>query len=236
MKTIFICSLPRTGSTLLSADMRSTHSLGEPREYFHPNKYGKFVDQWDLPTNDLDAYIAALKKRTVSDNGVIAIKLFMGHLKWLRKQGMLDGNQGNLTELSDRFGGAIVVKLQRRDKLRQAISLVKARQSGQWGSKGKSKVAPEFSDDQLSKAIVEIVRFESLWEREFQTAGITPSLTITYEDFTAARNEWLLHIAEEVGLDNAAEIVANRAREDVVLERQANAENEQWYDRFARKG
>ena len=90
--------------------------------------------------------------------------------------------------------------------------------------------------DQLSKAIVDIVRWEALWEREFEASGITPSLDITYEDIPPARDEWLLRIANELGLDNAEELVANRAKEDVHLQRQSNSESEQWYDRFARNG
>lgn len=236
MKTIFICTLPRTGSSLLSADMRSTEALGAPREYFNQNRYKKLVDKWDLPKNDLETYIAALRKRTGSDNGVVAIKLMVRHLTWLRNQGMLEGNQGNLAELSDRFGGAVVVKLLRRDKLRQSISLVKARQTGKWGVKRQAKGKSKFSDDQLSRAIVDIVRWEALWEREFEASGITPALDITYEDIPPARDEWLLRIARELRLDDAQEIVANRARDDIQLERQANTETEQWYDRFARNG
>lgn len=236
MKTIFICTLPRTGSSLLSADMRSTSALGEPREYFNQNRYDRLIDKWEVPRGDLDAYITALRKRTGSDNGVVAIKLMVRHLTWLRNQGMLQGSGGDLAELADRFGGAVVVKLLRRDKLRQSISLVKARQTGKWGVKRQAKGKTKFSDDQLSKAIVDIVRWEALWEREFESSGITPTLDIAYEDIPPARDRWLLEIANALGLEDAERIVAEREREDVHLERQANAETEEWYDRFARNG
>lgn len=237
MKTIFICSLPRTGSSLLSGDLRSTRALGDPREYFNPNRYAKLVEMWDLPTNDLDAYIAELRNRTASDNGVVAIKLMVQHLTWLHNQGMLKESQGNLAELSERFGGGGgVVKLHRRDKLRQAISLMKARQTGKWGAKGQARGKPEFSEDQLSKAIVDIVRWEALWECEFAASGITPALKIAYEDIVAARDECLLKIANELALDNAEAIVANRSRDGVSQQRQADSETEQWYDRFAKSG
>lgn len=236
MRTIFICTLPRTGSSLLSADMRSTEALGAPREYFNQNRYDKLIEKWELPRNDLDAYIDALRKRTGSDNGVVAIKLMVRHLTWLRNQGMLTGSQGDLAELSERFGGALVIKLLRRDKLRQAISLVKARQTGKWGVKRAAKGKTKFSDDQLGKAIIDIVRWEALWEREFQSSGIVPAIDLNYEDIPPARDEWLLRIATELGLEDPEGIVANRSREDVELQRQANAETEEWYDRFARNG
>lgn len=236
MKTIFICTLPRTGSSLLSADMRSTSAMGAPREYFNQNRYKKLVEKWELPSNDLDAYISALRKRTGSDNGVVAIKLMVRHLTWLRNQGMLEADQGNLAELADRFGGAVVIKLLRRDKLRQSISLVKARQTGKWGVKRQAKGNTKFSDDQLSKAIVDIVRWEALWDREFEASGITPTMDIVYEEIPGSRDELLLEIATQLGLDDPASIVANRARDDIQLQRQANRETEQWYDRFARNG
>lgn len=236
MRTIFICTLPRTGSSLLSADMRSTHALGAPREYFNQNRYGRLIERWELPPGDLDAYITALRKRTGSDNGVVAIKLMVRHLTWLRQQGMLSGAQGDLAELAERFGGAVTVKLLRRDKLRQAISLVKARQTGAWGVKRAATGKTKFSDDQLAAAVVDIVRWEALWEREFEASGITPALDITYEDIPPARDHWLLAIANALGLEDAEAIVANRQVEEVELQRQSNTETEEWYTRFARRG
>lgn len=231
MNTIFICTLPRTGSSLLSADMRSTEALGTPREYFNSNRYKNLIAKWELPENDLDAYIAALRKRTGSANGVVAIKLMVHHLAWLRKVGMIEGG---LTELSNRFGGnVVVVKLFRRDKLRQAISLVKARQTGKWGVNGKATAEPQFSDQQLSASIVDIVRWEALWEREFASSGITPALDLAYEDIPGNRDESLYRIARALNLDDPKAIVARRARDEVSLERQANSETEQWYERFA---
>ena len=63
-------------------------------------------------------------------------------------------------------------------------------------------------------------------------SDLTPSITIDYEDIPPARDELLLRIAELLELPDAAEIVANRDREDVKLQRQSDALTEEWYDRF----
>jgi LPS sulfotransferase NodH len=235
MRTIFICTIPRTGSSLLSADMRSTVALGEPREYFNPNRMGRLIEQWGLVAGDLDAYIAELKKRTASPNGIVGIKLMVSQLIGLEKDGLLDsGGRGRLRTLIDRFEAeALVVQLLRRDKLRQAISLMKARQTGKWGVLRKAVRDPKYDRDELASIIVELVRWESQWQREYEASAITPAMDLVYEDLPAHRDETLLEIAERLEIPDPQAVVANRDRDEVQLERQADELTESWVDRFA---
>jgi LPS sulfotransferase NodH len=236
MKTIFIVTLPRTGSSLLAADMRSTDALGEPREWFLPQRMGKLSAQWGLETNDLDRYIAGLRQRKSSDNGVVAVKLMVAHLAQLHDAGVLP-EQRRFRALLDRFDEEpLVIRLLRADKLRQAISLLKARQTGKWGVLKKAIAEPQYDYGELSKIIVQLVKWEAQWERELEESGITPAMDFTYEELVDRRDETLLEIAQRLDLPDAVDIVANRDRGDVKLRKQADELTEAWFTRFAGLG
>jgi LPS sulfotransferase NodH len=233
MKTIFIATLPRTGSSLLAADMRSTHALGEPREWFLPNRMDKLVARWELPEGDLDAYIARLTKKKSTDNGVVAVKLMPAHLRSMSEAGMLPAT-GRLSALLERFGGdTLVIRLLRQDKLRQAISLLKARQTGKWGVLKEAKAEAKYDYGELAKLIVQLAKWEAQWERELEASSIVPAIDMMYEELPDRRDETLLDIARRIGLEDPEGIVANRDREEIKLRRQADDLTEAWYDRFA---
>jgi LPS sulfotransferase NodH len=233
MKTVFIVSLPRTGSSLLSADMRSTNALGEPREWFLPQRIKNLSEKWELAGGDLDGYIAELRKRKSTDNGVVAVKLMVAHLGQMHDMGLLPATR-RFRALLDRFDEEpLVIRLLRADKLRQAISLLKARQTGKWGVLKEAKGEPKYDYGELSKIIVQLVKWEAQWERELEDSGITPAMDFTYEGLIGRRDETLLEIATRLELPDAEAIVGGRDRDDVKLRKQADDLTEAWYSRFA---
>ena len=233
MKTIFIATLPRTGSSLLAADMRTTNALGEPREWFLPQRIANLSEKWGVAENDLDAYIAGLRQRKSTDNGVVAVKLMVSHLSPLHDAGVLPAQQ-RFRALLERFDEApLVIRLLRADKLRQAISLLKARQTGKWGVLKKAIAEPQYDYAELAKIIVQLVKWEAQWERELEESGIVPAMDFTYEELVDRRDETLLEIAQRLELPDAQSIVANRNRDDVKLRKQADELTEAWFTRFA---
>ena len=232
MKTIFIATLPRTGSSLLSADMRSTASMGLPREYLNPGRRGRLSEKWGIDLSDLDGYIAGLREHTATANGVLAIKLMVRHLELLHEEGQLERPSGWLRELSEHFGEVVIVKLLRRDKLRQSISLTRAQQTGKWGVLKQATGKAKYDRAALAKNIVALIKFESQWDREFEASGMEPAMTLYYEDLPSSRDETLLQIAKLLELPDGEKIVEEREREDVRLQRQADELTEEWVNRF----
>ena len=232
MKTLFICTLPRTGSSLLSADMRSTAAMGAPREYLNLRRRGRLSEKWGIDIGDLDAYIEGLREHTSSGNGVIAIKLMVRHLELMHTAGELERTSGWLRELAEHFGEVVVIRLLRHDKLRQAISLTKAQQTGRWGVLRKATKKAKYDREAIERNIVALIKFESRWEQEFEASDMKPAMTLYYEDLLGTREEVLVEIASLLGLPDPHEIVEDRGREDVRLERQADEETELWYSRF----
>ena len=232
MKSVFICTLPRTGSSLLAADMRSTNALGFPREFFNRPRYERLTEKWGVPRGDLPAYIEQLHARTASPNGVMGVKLMVRHLDILAKEGMLPPEPGRLRNLTKTFGDVVVIKLLRKDKLRQAISLTKAQQTGKWGVLKEQTGEPFYDREALVANLVRIVEDEAMWERELEASELEPAITLDYEDIPGRRDELLLEIADLLELPDAEAIVANRDREDIKLRVQSDDLTEEWYDRF----
>jgi len=104
---LFICTTPRTGSSMLRGDIRSTRAMGDPREWFNMSRgrrYHKAIKDWGIRNGDLAAYVEAIKEHTSTRNGVVGIKIFELHLSQLVRRGMLPDRPGRLRSLAEAFG------------------------------------------------------------------------------------------------------------------------------------
>lgn len=235
---LFVCTTPRTGSSVLVGDMRGTGEMGNPREYFNlTGRYKSSAAKWGIDFDDLDGYIAEVTKRTATDNGVVAVKVFELHLDQMARQGLLPRGPGRLRALAERFGkpDPLVITLTRRNKLRQAMSLMKARQTGKYGSGGTAKGKAKYDQKALNTGIVEMVKREARWERELRDSGCVPDLALVYEDHidpVPVRQETILRIAELLGLPDPPAALAKAKIEGSSLQRQADETTEAWIDRY----
>ncbi len=235
-KTILICSLPRTGSTLLCRDMTSTGVLGNGSEYLHDQSFQQLAVDMGADPMDLDDYLSKIREKKSSANGVMAIKIFPSHLYNLAKKGLLPLARGTqLDALIKKIGGEVViVKLFRRNKLRQAISFVKAVQSDQWGAGDEATLGKTIRYDLqgTERAIVNIVRWEAYWAEQFEISDCHPELELYYEDYVNERESTLVRIAELLSIPDAGEVVMSRDVAAVKLKRQSDDLTEVWRKRF----
>lgn len=238
-RLLFICTTPRTGSSMLRGDIRSTRSMGDPREWFNLSRgrrYHQAIDEWGVPSGDLDAYVAALKEHTATRNGVVGIKIFELHLQQLVRKGMLPKGPGRLRALAERFGtpDPVILTLTRNNKLRQAISFSKAKQTKQWGTQGKAKAKSKYDRKSIEADLMELVERENRWDRELEASGYTPDLSLIYEVLQQEREETLLGIAGALELPDPEGIIASRKADQNRLARQADDRTEVWVDKFIR--
>lgn len=237
-KLLFVCTTPRTGSSVLVGDMRGTEEMGNPREYFNLNgRYRSSAEKWGVDFDDLDGYIEQVKRRTATSNGVVGVKIFELHLDQMARHGLLPKAPGRLRALADRFGEPepVVVTLTRRNKLRQAMSLMKARQTGKYGSGGTAKGKAKYDQKALSDGIVEMVKREMRWERELRDSGYLPDLALVYEDHidpVPERRSAVVRIAELLGLPDAEAALARAQIAGSTLQRQADETTESWIDKY----
>ncbi len=121
------------------------------------------------------------------------------------------------------------VRLSRQDKLAQAISGVKALQTGGWHSGLPARGEPHFDRAAIAAQLDKIATWEEQWDTFFAGAGITP-LAFTYEELVADLPGALVRVGEHLGLPIVPE---EAARLEPRLLRQADAVNAAWREAWA---
>jgi len=132
-KNYLVVATPRSGSTLLGQGLQASGVAGEPREFFG-HKMAHWMERWNTP--DLPEYVTQLQKRRSSSNGVFGAKLLYGQLLLLEGKARQYPDLATLSRgdlLRHLFPDLHILWATRDDKLRQAISWFKARQTGVWG-------------------------------------------------------------------------------------------------------
>jgi hypothetical protein len=139
----------------------------------------------------------------------------------------------SLAEHFDRvFPNLRYVWVTRRDKVRQAVSLVKARQSSQWKAMSpqpqRADVA-SYDFGLVDSALRTIVDEECAWEEYFTHAGVTP-VTVVYEDFVRDYESTVRGLLDHLETPLPNEFVFPAPR----LHKQADRVSEEWVERYRR--
>ena len=225
-----ICGTPRTGSTLLCNLLASTKVAGDPNSFFRRQSMTAWAEEWALPSpntmTEKDFSAAYLKAAIKAGKGGTAI---LG-LRLMRE------NLGDTTTILDRvfpllptdgarferaFGAILYIHLARGDKLAQAISLVKAEQTGLWhiapdGTEiervGPPK-EPQYDFDRIHRQVAELEGYDAAWKSWFDEQGIEP-LRVSYESLSADPAATLIRICDALGVQapNAGDVTPGVAK------------------------
>lgn len=146
VRTILICTHPRSGSTLVGEALYFAGDMGCPLEYFHVGFRPTLAARWAAP--GIHEYCAAVRRHRTDPGGVLAVKLFWRDVEELAIE--LDPGRfaalagaapaatppsvyGDLAALLVAlFPAPAFVYLRRLDRLRQAVSTMVASDTGQW--------------------------------------------------------------------------------------------------------
>ena len=180
-----------------------------------------------------DRYLQDVLERGTTPNGVFGAKLMWGYLHDFC--GLLD-NVGHLAGLSvpDKLAGAFprlrYIRITRREKVRQAVSLWKAVQTQAWRADDRGRTdEPTYDGVAIEHLVRQLVEHDAAWTGYFTGLGIQP-LSITYEELASAHEQViqdvLAHLEIEAPGDLAERIDAPR------LEVQADALSEEWVRRY----
>ena len=212
-----VCSIPRSGSSLLCELLANTDVAGAPAEFFHPDKMEVLQEQWG--TDTLDGYMRELLARKTSPNGVFGLKTHWGQYKPLFGE---SDPRALLPQLR-------LVLITRRDRLRQSISWVRALQTRKWANHDRPMVERPavFDSDHIGRKLARIEREEQVWESFFERHGIEPQ-RVVYEDFIEAQEETVRGILETLGI----EVPADLHIPPPVLDRQADELSDEWVQRY----
>lgn len=167
--------------------MRATNCLGVPAEYFNKSARRRYDDPV-YPADPVEQIYRVLRDGAC-ETGTYALKLFPSHS--VRVMRHLDWT-AVLPDLH-------FVHLTRADVLAQAISLVKAYQTGRYRSTdavaGRSV---QFDARAIRAAIDRITAANAYWEAFFARRGIAP-LRLIYEDVMADLPDALARVGGLVG-------------------------------------
>jgi trehalose 2-sulfotransferase len=238
-----ICGTPRSGSTLLCEMLISTGIAGRPNSFFRQQSIADWADRWDVDRThgvddaEFDArYIPAMLQAGAGGTGIFGLRLMWPSVgEAIRRLVRLNGGPADLAaQFETAFGPTLYIHLSRRDKVAQAISLVRAEQSGLWhlaadGSVYEGTAAPQpnvYDASRIGEVFAELNRDDAAWEAFFAGHQIKP-VRLAYETMTANPQAALASILAALGLD--AEVAKDVS---VGTAKMASGTSREWADRF----
>lgn len=238
-----ICTSPRSGSTLLCRLLRQTGVAGYPESHFHEPSVDAWLGYYDLRREDgacerdlLKAIFTAAIASGTRASGMFGLRMQCHSFPFFSRQ--LAILHPDLPDDSHRiaaaFGDTAFIHLTRTDKLAQAISYVRAEQTGLWhrssdGSELERLSPPQppaYDGEKIRAHLDQFTADDAAWRAWFGREGITP-FRITYEALAAAPRAILTDTLEHLDLDPgaAAGIVLDVAR-------LADSTNRDWAKRY----
>jgi trehalose 2-sulfotransferase len=238
---LLICTATRSGSTLLGEALHAAGGLGCPLEYFHRGFRPVFAQRWSAP--DLPSYLRALAHHRVDPvTGVLSVKLLWNDLVELARElglqregtGFDDPverveNMRILGQMVDRLlPGARYVFLQRADRVRRAVSALRADQTKRFRqfTDGRGPAGVVYDYDAILGHIDAHAAVDQVWQWFFEINGIAP-IRVQYEDLASSYESTVGRVLDGLGHEGSAGTVAPPR-----LRRQADDLSEQLCRRF----
>jgi LPS sulfotransferase NodH len=217
-----ICTSPRSGSTLLCKLLAATGVAGKPGSHFHEPSIASWLDYYKLeadadadeaPRDTLVRIFDAAVARGSGGTGMFGLRLQRHSFEFFVEQlGLLHpGLPNDRDRFEAAFGRTLFIYLTRPDKVAQAVSCLKAEQTGLWHvapdgteiERNAPPAEPQYDGAGLRRLYDEFTGFDAAWPKWFETEGIQP-LRIRYDELSADPQAALRRVLVELGLDPAA--------------------------------
>jgi LPS sulfotransferase NodH len=222
---------------LLSEGLASTSVAGNPREWFNEAEEQHRRAQWCVEQSTApvySTYLARVLEQGTTPNGIFGIKLHYYQFTELSvKFGTIEKYKGMERSqlLSALFPNLKYIWLTRRDKIRQAISYLRACQTNQWWliegvAPGKRKeCVDKLSFDPLAIARLEkiLAQNDCRWQHYFESNQLCP-LKIYYEDLVADYSGTIISVLKWLNVPDAESVCVGRTR----LKQQSDSLTEDW--------
>ncbi len=217
-----VASTPRTGSTLLCRALWDTGRVGAPKEYCNPMQ----LRDWSLRRGSRSARLLRGPLVGLAGRGWGRGRLdqHLAHVESLRT-----GPSGHFgmkvhRHHFDRWGSLeaqVVVRIVREDRVAQAVSWARARQTNRWADFQSEQLRPRYSRRLIQACLRDIASAEAAWERDFPQAPV-----VTYEQLLEDLSGVTSRVVALLGESWAGQVAP-------ALSRQGDAVNEEWKTRFA---
>ncbi|NES02318.1 MAG: hypothetical protein F6K22_05385 [Okeania sp. SIO2F4] len=228
-KSYIICSIGRSGSSLLASVLRNLGYCGNPREYFHPNKVTNLMENND--SSALRNYIEEILKKGLTNNGIFGVKMHWEHMRdFLRftRKNLGYENKTDLEIINDFFPNTHFIYIRRENILKQAISTEIAQQTQIWHqeisqNQKKQLKKPNFNPLAIYRIQEGIKRHEGAWQRFFRQNDLDV-YEVIYENFCQSIETTTIDIIKFMKIEPLPE--PNQIQ--VSLQKQSSNLNERW--------
>lgn len=228
-----LATTPRTGSTLLARALWDTGRVGAPKEYLNPTALRDWEVRLGTPLSRLrhrvlpaslspvigrlptwtpdrvDAQLARIAAHRAGPTGQVGLKVHAHHAAAL------------LPEDAPRLRHARWIRLRREDRLGQALSWARARQTGRWAAHRDGR-PPVYRRGAIDRALSRIETGEAFWEQRLAGHDV---LELTYEALTAEPLATVNRVLDWLGEDPVDAV-------SLPLARQADATSDAWRARY----
>lgn len=242
-RVVVIAATARSGSALLGRGLATTGLLGDAQEHLNLRILDDRRQQWGVPRISMRGHAGRLRRRMSGDRTWTPTSRFTrrsmaGYLDRLAED--RTGPTGVLSfkamwtqydpvllarGLDATYWGVPVhwVRIGRADRVRQAVSIVRAKQTGLWTADGDAVGEPTYDAADIAANVAAIARDEASWDRYLAGLGAQP-FTVTYENLDADYDGVMGAVLSHLGVH--AEVPPRQLR------RQADGVNDEWVARF----
>jgi LPS sulfotransferase NodH len=233
-----VCTIPRSGSNLLTDGLRDTRRAGMPKQFFLPKAESDYAAQLGIdPAADYAGYVRAIVNTKRTRNEVFGFKLMSWYLddflvRLREAHGFGNSSASDLELLRNAFPRLRFVRIVRRHKLRQALSTARALQTGLWKvQKGKTILRePEFDPDLIEQSLHEAERQEKIWDDFFRHLGVK-AFQVEYEKLCQDYEATIRAVMSFLKI----RLPTNARLGPPVTTRQADEISQMWEERFLRE-
>lgn len=236
-----VCATHRSGSNLFCQSLWLSELAGFPQECFSPTRSPVIAEEYGLtpPEESFSLYLRSLLAKRQTNNQVFGAKIMWKHVDWFREQLLADDQYtGTRSEnpadvLKDAFPDLKYFWVRRRDKVRQAISLYKAKQTKIYNSmqedngQGAGEVELVYNFDAIHKEVKRFEKEEGEWQKFFQDNQIAPYV-VEYENFVKEYEETALGALRFLGVDVPVTYEQPKSH----YRQLADSVNDEWYTRY----
>jgi LPS sulfotransferase NodH len=223
-RSLLICFVPRSGSWYVSGLIGNTEVAGWPIEAFVPVYEEDVRQKHGIHTDE--EYFDWVIEHSVTDNGTFATKFAWSALQDVlgRLRRIHADEPDDVQLLARRFPNPVFLWLRRRDRVAQAISWARARQTNQWQAYMSPEREPAFDFELIDDSVRLVDEDEAAWAGWFAQNDIA-AREVFYEDVLADPRGEVASILEWLGLELPADA---ELKPYPGFERQADELNEQW--------
>ena len=242
-RAYIICTSPRSGSTLLCNLLAATGKAGSPNSHFHTPSLSGWRKAYGISRADftddresLRAVFAAALRKGTGDTDLFGLRMQRGSFGFFIQQAgiLYPAATSERARIEAAFGATLFIHLTRTNKLDQAISCVKAMQTGLWhrAADGRelerlsASKEPVYDAEQIAQHVAEFTSHEAEWTRWFARERLTP-LRVSYDALSDNPQAVLAEVLAALGLDPE---VARGIKPSVA--KLADAVNQDWAARF----